>query len=271
MPTDRVVLGVYMMLTSAVLQAEAPPRWELGLGVGGVSLPDYRGSDVRSRYVFPVPYVSYRSETFNVDREGMRGRLFRSERVRLDLSAAVAPPAKSDSGARTGMAELDPAIEVGPSIIVDLARGDGRWSLHFPLRAVIATDLRHTESLGWVFSPYLKYAVGENGAWEYDISVGPMYAAEAYHDYYYQVDPAYVTPTRAAYDAPGGYSGSRVTFTLGKRYREYWIGVFARYDNLSGAVFRSSPLVDTDSSLIVGGSIVWIFARSAMPAPRSIE
>lgn len=267
---DRIVVGVCSVLANAALAAEAP-RWELGIGLGGASLPDYRGSGVRSSYAFPVPYLSYRSEAFSVDREGMRGGLFRSDRVRLDISAAIAPPAKSDSGARVGMPEVDPAIEIGPSIVVDLGKSDGRWSLHFPLRAVIATDLRHTESLGWVFSPYLKYAVGENGAWEYDISVGPMYAAEAYHDYYYQVDPAYVTPARAAYDAPGGYSGSRVTFTLGKRYHEYWIGVFARYDNLSGAMFRPSPLVETDSSLIVGGSIVWIFARSATPAPRNVE
>lgn len=271
MAIDRVVLGILLALATNAAPADAPPRWELGLGVGGVSLPDYRGSDVRASYVFPVPYVSYRSDAFNIDRDGMRGRLFRSDRVRLDISAAVAPPAKSDSGARAGMPELDPAIEVGPSIIVDLGKGDGRWSLHFPLRAVIATDLRHTESLGWVFSPYLKYAVGENGTWEYDLSVGPIYAAEANHDYYYQVNPAYVTPTRAAYDARGGYSGSRMTFTLGKRYHEYWIGVFARYDNLSGAAFRPSPLVETDSSLIIGGSIVWIFARSATPAPSRTE
>lgn len=256
-----------MMLAGAATWAESPPRWELGLGLGGATLPDYRGSKERSGYLLPLPYVSYRGEKLSVDREGMRGGLFRSERMRLDFSAAAAPPAKSDSGARAGMPELDPAIELGPSLIVDLAKGDGRWSLHLPLRAVVATDLRHTESIGWVFSPYVKYAVGKNGSWEYDVSVGPMYASEAYHDYYYQVDPAYATATRPAYDAPRGYSGTRVTFTFGKRYDGFWVGMFARYDNLSGAAFRSSPLVETDSSLILGGGIAWIVARSSKPAP----
>ena len=256
------------MVATAVC-AESPPRWEVGLGFGGVSLPDYRGAKARSGYVLPLPYVSYSGERVSVDREGMRGGLFRSERVRLDFSAAAAPPAKSDSGARADMPELDPAVELGPSLVIDLGKRDGRWSLHLPLRAVVASDLTHAESIGWVFSPYLKYAVGANGAWEYDVSVGPMYASEAYHDYYYEVDPAFATAARPAYDAPRGYSGTRVTFTFGKRFDGYWLGMFARYDKLSGAAFESSPLVETDSSLIVGGGIAWILARSATPAPRS--
>lgn len=263
----RGVVGACVMVIATAVSAEAPPKWEIGLGLGVVSLPDYRGADVRSAYVLPLPYVSYTGERVAVDREGMRGGLFRSERVRLDFSAAAAPPAKSDSGARADMPELDPAIELGPSLVIDLGKRNGRWSLHLPLRAVVASDLTHTESIGWVFSPYLKYAVGENGAWEYDVSVGPMYASEAYHDYYYEVDPAFATAARPAYDAPRGYSGTRVTFTLGKRFDGYWLGVFARYDNLSDAAFGSSPLVETDSSLIVGGGIAWILARSAKPAP----
>ncbi len=267
MSNIRVVAGVVAMMIATAVCAESPPRWEFGLGFGGVSLPDYRGAKARSGYVLPLPYVSYSGERVSVDREGMRGGLFRSERVRLDFSAAAAPPAKSDSGAREDMPELDPAIELGPSLVIDLGKRDGRWSLHLPLRAVVASDFTHTESLGWVFSPYLKYAVGKNGAWEYDVSVGPMYASEAYHDYYYEVDPVFATAARPAYDASHGYSGTRVTFTLGKRFDGYWLGVFARYDNLSGAAFESSPLVETDSSLIVGGGIAWILARSTKPAP----
>ena len=251
----------------AAAPADTAPRWEFGIGAGAVSLPDYRGSDNRSTYLLPLPYVNYRGERLNVDREGMRGGLFRSERLRLDLSVAAAPPAKSDSGAREGMPELDPAFELGPSLGIGLGHWGGRWSLHLPLRVVIASDLRHAESIGWVFSPYLKFAVGESGAWEYDVSVGLMYASEAYHDYYYQVGSEYATVARPAYDARAGYSGARVTFTLGKRYDRLWIGLFARYDDLSGAAFRSSPLVETDSSLIVGGGIAWTVARSARAAP----
>lgn len=262
------VAGVLLATAAPTAWAEPLPRWEIGLGLGAVSLPDYRGADARSGYILPLPYISYNGDKLQVDREGMRGGLFRSERLRLDFSVAAAPPAKSNSGARAGMPELDPAVEIGPALIVDLGKSDvGRWSLHLPVRAVVATDLRRTQSIGWVFSPYLKFAAGNNGAWQYDVSLGPIYAAEAYHDYYYEVDPQYATAARPAYDAPKGYSGTRLTFTLGKRYQQFWVGVFARYDNLSGAAFRSSPLVETDASLILGGGIAWILARSSQSAP----
>lgn len=249
-------------------------RWEIGLGAGAVTLPDYRGAKARASYLLPLPYVVYRGDMLEIDRDGVRGGLFSSERLRLDLSLAVAPPARRDAGARRGMPELDPAIEFGPALIVGLGRQPAsRWSLHLPLRAVVATDLRQTQSIGWVFSPYVKYAVTAKGGWESDVSIGPIYASQAYHDYYYEVAPRFATPTRPAYDADAGYSGTRLTFSLSRRYDRYWIGLFARYDNLSGVAFRSSPLVETEQAFIAGGGIAWIVARAASqgPPPRGPE
>ena len=42
--------------------AEALPRWELGLGVAALSIPDYRGSDQQRGYLLPLPYIQYRGE-----------------------------------------------------------------------------------------------------------------------------------------------------------------------------------------------------------------
>ncbi|MGH9363054.1 MAG: hypothetical protein ACRD2T_14170, partial [Thermoanaerobaculia bacterium] len=44
-------------LAAAPAAAEELPLWELGLGIGGFTLPDYRGSDQARGYVLPVPYV----------------------------------------------------------------------------------------------------------------------------------------------------------------------------------------------------------------------
>lgn len=267
---------VALVLLGADLAAQAAdrPRWEVGLGAGAVTLPDYRGAKARSSYLLPLPYVTYRGDVLEIDRDGLRGGLFSSERLRLDFSLAAAPPARRDAGARRGMPDLDPAIEFGPALIVGLGRQPAsRWSLHLPLRAVVATDLRQTQSIGWVFSPYVKYAVTAKGGWESDVSIGPIYASQAYHDYYYEVAPRFATPTRPAYDADAGYSGTRLTFSLSRRYDRYWIGLFARYDNLSGVAFRSSPLVETEQAFIVGGGIAWIVARAASqgPPPRGPE
>jgi MipA family protein len=261
------------LLVAVAARGEELPRWEFGAGAVGLSMPNYRGSDERTGYVVPFPYVVYNGDRLRVNRDGIRSDLFRSDRIALNFSLAAGAPARSGAGAREDMPDLDPTFEFGPAIHVDLdndAVGSGQWSLVFPLRGVIATDFRHVDSIGWVFTPYLQYEVPDfHNGWRLNVSGGPMYASERYHDYYYEVDQEFVTPERPAYDASGGYNGSRVTVTVGKRFRWHWIGMFARYDDFARAVFADSPLVRTHDSLILGVGMAWIFSRSAETVPES--
>lgn len=243
------------------------PLWEIGLGFAGLSMPDYRGSDERTGYLLPFPYFVYNGDRLKVSREGARADLFKSKRVKLDFSAAASMPAKSGSGARAGMPDLDPAFELGPEIRIDLNSDpestSGGWALVLPVRAVIATDFSHTRSLGAVFAPYLIYdRPNLFSDWYFSASFGPMYAGSRYHDYYYEVAPEFATGARPAYDATAGYSGSRLTFALSKRYKSFWTGAFLRYDTLSNAVFEDSPLVRRDNSLMFGLGVAWVLARS---------
>ena len=50
------------------------PLWELGVGVAGLRLPDYRGSDQSRGYVLPLPYIVYRGTWLKADRDGARAR-----------------------------------------------------------------------------------------------------------------------------------------------------------------------------------------------------
>ena len=61
--------------------ADQLPLWELGVGVAAIDFPDYRGADERTSYVLPFPYVVYRGDIFRIDRDGVRGRFFKSDAV----------------------------------------------------------------------------------------------------------------------------------------------------------------------------------------------
>lgn len=262
------VLVVGLPVTGA--RAEELPLWEVGLGVAGLSIPDYRGSNQQRGYLLPLPYIQYRGKVFQIDREGAHGDVFTLDRTKLDLSVSVGAPSKSrQDDARHGMPDIDPTIEAGPALHVFLTHNGMRnraWSLEFPLRAVAATNLSHVQRIGWVFSPSLNYNAKDiAGGWSIGTAIGPLYASEDYHDYYYEVQPAFATATRPAYNARAGYSGSRVTFTASRRFSAFWIGAFARYDNLSGAVFADSPLVEKHDSIMAGIGIAWILAESERP------
>jgi outer membrane scaffolding protein for murein synthesis (MipA/OmpV family) len=266
------LLCVVWMLASTARAQE--PLWEVGFGMATMSLPDYRGADEGKTYLLPVPYFAYNGENFRIDRRGMHGDIAQRDNVWLDLSVNLGPPADSDENStRQGMPDLDPTIEIGPSLrILWLAneRNDRTLTLYLPLRAVIATDFSQADAIGWVFAPHLTYdhlKFGPGGGWNFSFSFGPLYATEKFHDYYYQVSPEFANAARPLYDASGGYSGVRTTITLSKRFKDYWIGTFMRHDSLRGAAFEDSPLVRSDSSLMAGVAFTWIFARSAETVP----
>jgi len=248
--------------------AKEEPLWEAGLGVGALSFPDYRGSDERQLYPVPVPYFVYRGEFLKSDRDGVRGKLLNREFVELNASVSATIPVQSeDNGARRGMADLRPTVELGPSLELHVWRSadrDMKVDLVLPVRAPVTLE-SSPQFIGWVFSPRINLDVenigGEDG-WNFGIGVGPLFADDRYHEYFYNVAPEFATAERPAYDAGGGYSGAHLLTAVSKRFPSYWVGAYVRYDVLSGAAFEDSPLLRQKSYIAGGFGIAWIIGQS---------
>ena len=228
--------------------------------------------------MLPFPYLIYRGERLRVDRQGMRGIFFESDRVELNLSLNATPPVDSgDNRAREGMPSLDPTIEIGPRLDVTLARDRAsEWSLEarLPVRAAIATDFSHTNQVGWVAYPHLHlYTRPEIGGlkWNLGIQAGPLFATKEYHQYFYGVDAQFARPERPAYAAGGGYSGALALVSLSRRFPRWWVGAFARYDTLKGAVFETSPLVRRDYAVMAGIAVAYVFAESSRKVDVDVD
>jgi outer membrane scaffolding protein for murein synthesis (MipA/OmpV family) len=249
--------------------AAEKPLWELGLGMSALSFPDYRGSDESSLYAIPFPYVVYRGTFLKADRNGIRGTFFDSDRIELNVSVGASLPVKSDDNqARQGMPDLQPTVEIGPSLDLHLWRTHDRRAtldLRLPVRtAVTVQDWMH--DIGWVFSPRLNLDIVDVGGlagWNMGLLAGPMVGSERNHDYFYSVAPQYATANRPAFDAKGGYAGSQFLMSVSKRYPKYWLGAFARWDSLKGAAFADSPLVRSENYFAAGVGIAWILGESS--------
>jgi outer membrane scaffolding protein for murein synthesis (MipA/OmpV family) len=249
--------------------SEMLPLWEAGGGLGVLTMADYRGSNEYRSYVLPIPYVNYRGEKFKIDRQSVRGLLFKGENMELDISFNASPPVDSQkNNARRGMPDLDPTFEVGPSFKFRLTDTDTkgyRSELILPVRSVLATDFSNIREIGHVFSPKIDFdwfETGPRNLWNVGFSVGAIFADRGFHRYYYSVDPAFATATRPAYSAKGGYSGSQITFSVTRRYEKWWLGAYARFDNMHGAVFVDSPLVKDRVNISLGIGAAWLFAKS---------
>jgi outer membrane scaffolding protein for murein synthesis (MipA/OmpV family) len=247
------------------------PLWELGIGVGALRLPHYRGSDQAHSWLLPVPYVVYRGNFFKADREGTRAVLFNSERVDFDLSlSASAPTRSSDNRARSGMPDLAPTLEFGPNLNLTLGRGsDWKFDLRLPVRAVVTLE-RHVHSAGVSAAPNLNLDLRLSGSlseWNLGLQGGPLFGDRRRHAYFYDVDPAYATATRPAYAAQAGFAGWAATLALSKRTDSGWTGLYVRGDSLAGARFEGSPLVKSRSNWSAGIAMAWVLKSSEQRVP----
>jgi outer membrane scaffolding protein for murein synthesis (MipA/OmpV family) len=258
-----------MMVVTPVVGSAELPLWEAGAGIAAIDFPDYRGSDERQSYVLPIPYLVYRGEILKADREGLRGQFFKNDRLDLHVSLNGSVPVDStDNAARSGMPDLDPTLEIGARLDLKLLRKPNRGievTLGLPVRTVIATDFSHSKNIGWVFEPQLNVDfrdVWPGEGWNLGLAAGPLYGDKRYHNYFYGVAPAFATLQRPAFTAAGGYAGSQILGAISKRFPSVWVGAFARWDTLSGAVFEASPLVRQKDSFAAGFAIAWIFGSS---------
>jgi len=251
-------------------RAELLPLWEVGVGVSVIDFPEYRGSAERRTWVLPFPYIVYRGDYLKADeRRGVRGLFFKTESVELDVSFNGTVPVKSsENAARQGMPDLDGTLEIGPSLNFSLMKSADRKTtleLRLPVRGVLASDFSYVDFVGWVFQPTLNVdtrdAFGYTG-WKLGFLGGPVYSDGRYNRYFYAVDPAFATATRPAYSPGGGYGGAQFIAALSKRYRDFWIGGFAKWDTLNGAVFADSPLVTARQSWSGGIAIAWMVDES---------
>jgi len=256
-----VTVSTAMLSSALVIADDSRPRWEVGVAAGAVSLPQYMGSDERYTIVMPLPFVIYRSERLNFDRNGLRAELLDHGRWSIDLSLGAGLPVRNTNRARAGMPALHFSLQAGPRLNWRFHETEtSAWSLRLPWRGVVDVKGKY---LGWVSEPDLQLRMEPTDHIEWRLTAGALFASQRYNDTYYSVAPAYATITRPAYQARGGLhslsAGSSLLWSINDRLRLY---ASLRYRNLSPGVVANSPLVKTPHYLSAAVGLAWSFYQS---------
>lgn len=260
-----LLLSLCYLFSQQILAKET--FWELGAGATVANTALYPGSDEDISFFIPFPFFRVKSDHFEVD-DGIRGFLFESAKYRFNVSAGFGVPVNSqNSDARNGMPDLDAVLQIGPSLEIVFSGGRRKpheFRLELPVRAAVATDLRSAKSVGVIFEPRLSYETLRpfKSGWAYQIRGGLRYASNEYHAYYYDVPVEFSTPQRNEYQSNSGYSGAFIDLTGNWRHNDFIYFGFLSYQNLSGATYENSPLVEDTNVFSIGTGIIWIFSDS---------
>ena len=270
----RMALGVALAAALGCAQsaaADEEPLWEIGVAAGYIDTPQYMGSDESYSLPLAIPYIIYRGDLLDIDREGARGWLFTGRRISLDLGFSFGLPVDNDNKARRGMPDIRLTGQVGPRLNVDLTAPDAptAYSLHFPVRYTFDTA---GKGLGWVAEPSLKVErkhLGDDGRWSARADVGFLYAGRRFNAYYYDVDAPYVTPQRPSYASDSGLHSAFLHLSTEYAWDErLTLGAFARYRTLSPGVIDDSPLVKDPDYVTVGVGFAWSLWESERRVSR---
>ncbi len=273
-----IICTFFVSFNSSVFAAndsdeDGLPLWELGLGLGAVHQSSYTGTKQSRVILLPIPVPIYRGEIFKSDDDGVRAQLFKTERAKLDLSMDFNAQLDSDDiDLRNGMDDIGNIVQIGPSVDVILNKTDNsKLSLNLPFRAAIEIGENGVDSRGFNFSPHITYnrkLAFADKSWIAGASIGPQFGNADYHDIYYGVGADDATQNRSAYETDSGYSGSRLQLTLKSNNSKRLLLGFLRYENINGATFDNSPLVETDHNLVVGFLYSHYFFKSKTRVQR---
>jgi len=261
-------IAIFALLICVEAQAQythpngAPikPLWEFVIGAGGTYSPDYPAADKNSLHGLALPYVIYRGDIIRLGEDDIaKGVFIDNDYTELNVSLAASFNANSnDNNARRGMPDLDYLGEIGPQLKIKLGElYGGKTELQLPVRAVFSTDFSRVDHRGYLFNPRFYYERINifNSSIDVTSSIGCSFATKKLHEYFYRVEPRFATATRPAYEADGGYLGSKLTLGLSygitDRIRAYVGGQVGYY---GGAANEDSPLFrqKVNSSVHVG-------------------
>ncbi len=241
------------------------PLWEVGIAAFGFSIPQYMGDEERYTLPLAVPYFIYRGEFLKVDRDGIRSLLFDHKNLSLDLGFSFGLPVSNDNEAREGMPELHFTGQAGPRLnwTFDMPDDAPETSLHLPLRYVMDT---HGNTLGWVMEPSLKLNkenFGSEDRFSLRLDLGALFTSQTYNDYYYTVEPEYVTEERPAYTADSGLHSYFARLNAAYQINhDLKLRLFLIARTLSPGVVADSPLVKDEHYLGAGIGFIWRFWQS---------
>lgn len=239
---------------------------EVGVGATLAHVPHYIGSDESNDFLLPFPYIRYRSEKLNIDRNLIQGNLWKHGNWSLEISLGGSIKVDSDENqARKGMDDLDFIIEAGPALhyyfLGDRTK-DNALFLDLPIRLATSTDFTAFRDQGFTSIPRVVWRRGYMLA-GYEvrpqISAGVRLGSERYHDYIYGVPQDVVTADRAAYEGSDGYGGFQLAYSTAVLWGPYMTALGLRYVNIRGASYEDSPLVTTKTSVLAGFAFAYLF------------
>lgn len=241
------------------------PEFELGVGAGYLSVPNYPGSKNNTFYFIPFPYFIYRGDVLRADEDGTRARVLSGDVFEIGLSAGFNFPLNSkDNKIREGMPDKSALLGLGPSFLFKLIRNKThKLTTGVGVRTnVLLSDFSNH---GLLVEPFLRYWFKPTDSGSLTFFFGCSYSAatSSYHSFYYEVESQYVTATRKEFKTTDGTIDFTYSFGFNfdlTRNISVYSGIV--YSDLSSSSSKDSDLLENQHTIGFGVGFTWLLYES---------
>jgi len=253
-----MIFLLFLLISTSLYSKDS--HLDMGVGIASLYYPSYLGSKSTQTLTLPIPYIRYKGEYLDIDEDGLSGKLFGMDDLRFEMSFSGSLPANSeDSKVREDMPDLDLTSEMGFQIIYNIyEHGVAQLQFEFPIRTVFSTDFTHITYRGVTSTPQLKYSLNYKRV-KFTIRSGFIISNRYYNNYFYEVKEKYVTSDRVAYESSSGFGGFKNEIGVSYKKNQWWGGAFISHYNINNAVFKDSPLVESNDGIYMGIATAYIF------------
>lgn len=232
------------MSTVSFASSQNLPLYEIGIAGAALSIQDYPAADQSHVKYLLLPTFIYRGEIFRSDKGGVSAKLFKSDRIKIDLSlGASLPSSAKDNKARQGMEDLDLLAEIGPSLTYIISKTeDYFFKFSLPIRVVTSTDAFFTKQRGRRINPEFRYWLSINEHWGLGMTYEWHYGTEDLNDYFYEVTKGDATNSREQYNAKEGFIGQSFGSYIKAKYGKVTSFIGLSLNQYHQSVNEASPL-----------------------------
>jgi outer membrane scaffolding protein for murein synthesis (MipA/OmpV family) len=228
--------------------AASATRWDVAVGLGVASIPEYSGSNENDWYVLPFIRAQYRldekNHLFASPYEGIGFKHLLTDSFQFGVKTGWRKGRdSSDDASLAGMPDVDTAIEAGPFV---------RYTYHrLTIGLDAKTDLNGKHD-GYTIEPMAMLSLPTPiNRLRASIGADMVYGSGNFMDAYYRVLPAQATATRRAFEPGSGFASMSGNTQLTYLVDENWfVTGSVKVTRLLGDA-ADSPLTRQDTN--VGG------------------
>lgn len=254
------VLSLFLSINLHAEEIETP-KWDYGIGFGVVQFEQYPAADKYTQLTLPIPTFEYRGKILHADdRDGAQLFLFRSEKIKVEISGFGYPPLESSKNSiRKNMKDLPVLAALGPQLLYK----PQKWlELILGYFESFSLTTEYQKSSGFAYQARFVLSHEFDSSFFNRLFLTTRFGSQKLQSIYYDVNPSEQTSERNVFKSREGLLSQELGYLLQMKKGKWNYYLGGAYTDYSQSRNKKSPLFQSEQAFTFFLGINYILKES---------